>query len=220
MAIQIKFKQRLANLKISLEEFDFFGNTFIKESHPFWIKQYEHSPWYQPKNRNKESFPINRYAVVRHLSQEYWVARDIPKETDFFCIDLDVHETESLYKLYEQIKIIIGIPLVFQSSKSGGLHLYYFLERSFKRKWLAVQLKQVFDNRHITLKPGLIETFPGFNHQHLRLPLGKDSVLLDPSNLSLISQSLQESIQYVKYYKLNHTLFVAQCWDDIYFGAL
>lgn len=80
----------------------------------------------------------------------------------------------------------VGITKLFfvQSSESGGLHLYFVLDRPVNSFRLACVMSRAAENAELTIKRGQLETFPNtkrFNRlfQGHRLPLQQGSYLLD-----------------------------------------
>ena len=94
-------------------------------------------------------------------------------------------QEESLNKLKEELEKW-GITRIFfiQSSYSGGLHFYFFLDREVNTFRLACVLNKVIADAGLEIKRGQLETFPNTKRYNSlfnghRLPLQQGSYLLD-----------------------------------------
>lgn len=94
-------------------------------------------------------------------------------ETRHGVIDIDIeskyHNLESLAGLVADF-IAIGLPLVpYQSSNSGGWHLYFYFDRYAPSQEVEATIKDYLRARKYEIKSGTLEVFPSGNA--LRLPL-------------------------------------------------
>ena len=194
--VRIPFKQRLEYLDITQEHFEFYVELFVKQYTRYW-KRYENSGWFQMQHRDTGGLiPLTKYEVVRFLAGEFWLCKAMAGQNDFFCIDLDNKcGTVELYERYKLISNVLPGPLVIQSSSSYGLHLYYFFSTDYWRPNIKKYLAELLAANGIQIERGYVEPFPGIITQ-MRLPLGKDSILLDPVTLDPLNLTLRESIEY------------------------
>jgi hypothetical protein len=155
----IPFADRLAFLDIVQEDFDLYVRTFVKGYTRYWRRNSYRQSWFQAKHGEKV-IPLSKYAVVRHLAGEFWIAKTIPGKTDFFCLDLDRRgrSRRLAERTYRSVCEILANPLVIQSSKSGGLHLYYFLKEEDWRDNLSVLLEKVLHEGGLVIESGTLET--------------------------------------------------------------
>ena len=196
---RIPFEERLRNIGIA-DNFDFFMQYLdCKINKEYWKRTLK-SFWYQPQHRQtKEAIPQTKYVVLAHLEGQYWIARPLPQLTHFFAIDLDYHSPnkKELIARYDRITNILPNPVVFQSRKSRGLHLYWFFKSLRCTENVSQRLKFFLDCNNLFAESGQLETFPGICH-HLRLPLGRDSYLLDNKTLDSLNLNLHDSIEFIR----------------------
>ena len=120
--------------------------------------------------------PLQDYQILGVVSDEgrglfrgcYWAS-----ETRHGVIDIDqgskYHNPKELQELTENLALV-GLKLVpYQSSNSGGWHLYYFLEDWTHSKEVEKTLKAYLLANKYEIKSGSLEIFPSGNA--LRLPL-------------------------------------------------
>ena len=94
-------------------------------------------------------------------------------------------QEDSLNKLKEELEKWGITRIIFiQSSYSGGLHFYFFLDRLVNTFRLACVLNKVIEDAGLEIKRGQLETFPNTKRYNSlfnghRLPLQQGSYLLD-----------------------------------------
>lgn len=107
----------------------------------------------------------------------YWGA-----ETRHGVIDIDInsryHNTQELTKLLYQFASVGLILTPYQSSKSGGWHLYYFLDDWAPSSEIEQTIKEWLKALGYVLQSGTLEVFPSGNA--LRLPLQQGFAWLAP----------------------------------------
>ena len=93
-------------------------------------------------------------------------------------------------------RIGLTTPVIVQSSWSGGIHVYYFLDRDVNTFRLASLCQVTLIDAKFTIKNGTLELFPNCkprgdksNHKPLRLPLQPNGggLLLDQKGNPLVS---------------------------------
>jgi hypothetical protein len=189
----------LLRLGITQVEFEFYWNTFVQGWHRYWKKKNTGNPfdgWFAANNRAGEPIPLDEYKIFHHLAGDYWTAKRPPGITDFFAIDVDVHDFGGLDERCHALIRTIGPGLVIRSSDSGGVHIYWGLPYKMSSKELGTLLEKILALAGLDIQLGFIETFPG-SVPHLRLPLGRGSVILSPTTLRPLNLSLRHSIRYI-----------------------
>lgn len=197
MEYLMKFNDRLDNAGITNEQIKYYWKTFVKGHHRNWQRRKFDSVWWFCKRKNGAIIPLSKYTVIRHLLGEYWIAKEMAGKTDYFVIDLDFDSENPLGNRYDVITKIFPNPIPLRSSESGGIHLYYFLDWMYWKTEIPKMIMGLLTKNGISLSPGFIELFPG-TINHLRLPLGMDSVILAPKTLLPLNLSLSESIEYIR----------------------
>lgn len=131
--------------------------------------------------RNKKGIKVNQdqwlfqdeylkdMDIVSHLSGLMICSYYITHSTDIFCFDIDLHEkylndeyrTIAQFNKYNFITGIFGTPcLIFQSSKSRGLHLYYKMNQKILFSILKQEILKKIGMTEKELKIMGIEILP------------------------------------------------------------
>ena len=195
LPVRMSLPQKIARLQISEPKFDFYCTTFIKYWGRYRLKK-ENSDWYLVKNRTGIPVRLIKHIVADHLLGKYWVSTFPPEIARHICIDID-HSPEQA-SIYRGIKDWLKSPLTFQSSENGGLHVYAFLSPGFPIRWDKLFSLTQFQlrKRDINIKPGLCEV-PLNPNSSIRLPLGRESSLIDPERNTPLSLSLGETLDLI-----------------------
>ena len=163
----------------------------------FWKKSLSGGNWYMEKK------PITRKDVENHLNERYWVGVR-RKNTPYFILDIDVHSEEAAATRNSRVEKVISCfdekPLMIQSSSSGGVHMYYFLDKSYSVEKVQEVVKRVLGTNGVDLAYGKIELYPSYKTP-VRLPLGKDSFLLN-NNLETLGIEKKEATRRILEYRL------------------
>ena len=125
--------------------------------------------------------------IERHLRGDFWLAVLRAPSTRILAVDLDAKggSTEARRAMLERYRIITEIlppSLVVRSSASGGLHLYWFVTDAVNATSLVASVARRFLEAGLDVRSGAVEIRPT-ETLCLRLPLGRGSVLLQPSTL-------------------------------------
>jgi len=153
----------------------------------YFIDDHRRIPWIRRGKTGWKyiaSNPIARNDVIHHLEQKHHVGV-FRRESSYFLIDTDNKENpkpdeESLETRFHKISSSFPVsPTIIQSSSSKGLHLYYFLDKSYPVERIKEIITQRLNRNGIHLKPGQYELFPTFKSRGHRLPFGRGSYLLD-----------------------------------------
>ena len=122
------------------------------------------------------SRPLDASQIIGVMSNEgrglfrgcYWGA-----ETRHGVIDIDIdsryHNAQELTKLVYKFASVGHILTPYQSSNSGGWHLYYFLDDWAPSSEIEKTIKEWLKALGYVLQSGTLEVFPSGNA--LRLPL-------------------------------------------------
>ncbi|NQV41300.1 MAG: hypothetical protein HQ506_03015 [Candidatus Marinimicrobia bacterium] len=187
-----KYLRHLKSLGIPLSDFHFYWQIFVGYSYPYWKMYDEKIGVRTALGKNKQAIPLNEYEVLNHLLGKHWVFVQHRKLSPLFCIDIDF-KAPNFLKRYSQVVNVLPNPLLFRSSSSRGLHLYYLLKSSLPAKKIHILIKALFKEHDLVEQSGRIEIFPGII-DHLRLPLGEGSCLLDSESLKPLELDLYDSI--------------------------
>ena len=167
----------------------FFNFHVDKRFNGSFIKKMLSGSWFTVKR------PITRGDVEEHLNGNNWVGVR-RATTPYFIVDIDAHTEDGVGSKYYRIQRITECfsakPLWVQSSSSGGLHLYYFLDKEYPVERIQEVVKTVLLNKGVVLEPGTVEIFPS-RKRPIRLPLGAGSFLVD-DDLRKIGFSTEETM--------------------------
>lgn len=130
---------------------------------------------------------------------------DIDKDS-FYHPSKDENAYKSILDTLEDIGLCR--PVVIRSSYSGGLHIYYFFSEKLNTYQTALLIRTILVSSGFKVIDGKLEIFPntkvykklgeGFSQYKMhRLPLQPESgsVILNPSNLEYIGDSLEKFAQ-------------------------
>ncbi len=191
----MSFAEKLGTLQISEEFFELYCSCFIKHWSRYGRKESD-GVWFLVKNRRGRPVHLPKDVVAHHLLGKFWIATFPGNIARYLCLDID--QSSEQMSIYRTIKEWLKAPLVFQSSTSGGLHIYAHLAPDFPismQKLLNIT-EATCKAMRINLSPGVCEIFPRPD-KALRLPLGRGSFLLDPESLSPICTDIGTAIRYI-----------------------
>jgi hypothetical protein len=124
--------------------------------------------------------------IRQHLAGRWWVAVTRAEATRMLSLDLDCKggpdPAGDMLRRYDRIRRILPEPVVFQSSNSRGLHLYWFTAEEIPTEPAVTLLSRVLAEHGVQVGRGTCEVRPSTG-QCLRLPLGAESALLMPDSL-------------------------------------
>ncbi|QLE59872.1 hypothetical protein [Nostoc sp. TCL26-01] len=186
-------------LQPTLEPLDPIGQKFLEYFHHGWGFIYAPTPksGERPHWQTENRYPIQpRNLWQQYLNPEVLLGLRFTKETNYLLIDLDrksqLHPSNSRIKYQQLLASLeeIGLcrPIPIQSSDSGGLHIYYFLEEKQHSYTLACAIQQTLEAAGFKIKGGELEIFPNCkvyskgnpsNFNAHRLPLQTGSYVLD-----------------------------------------
>ena len=211
-----RYLEILERLGITARQFEWF-QRFV--GHP-WVYaiRYPGANWYYPTREDGNPWvkPLSNHHLISHLTHEFWIATGARKSTApnkrghhtvwYFAVDLDYRPKDhadgetamaDLRRRYDAIAACLGTPsLVFQSSASGGLHLYYLLTAPVDLNRLSTgglppkkqtgrgAIERLLRASDIEIAPARCEFYPcptlkgESRGNRLRLPFGRDSRLL------------------------------------------
>jgi hypothetical protein len=197
--LSTKQRRQLAGLGLTVDDYRFLLRRFVGHRFDYSIRKIKGDEWYLTRKR-----PLSHALLISHLKCRRFVATgcrwDSEKRklrTDYFAIDLDYHgDSDSLFSRYDRVVAALGKPtFLFQSSSSGGLHLYYLLDQSVDLHLLRTPdgkrgaVMQRLAGRGIREEAGSVEFYPRGHYirrgvqPRFRLPFGAGSRLLDLESL-------------------------------------
>lgn len=152
--------------------------------------------WVRPKRKDGRPKGYCRVHTLSHLLGNgvfgiYRLCR-----TRVVAIDLDAKNDESRASLvprYRDVRAALNdapcVVLRSSNSASSGLHLYFFLKGRHRAPHVSEVTNSVLRRNGIEPRAGEVEVFPN-PRQGLRLPLGPDSLMLDPQSLDPIAWTM------------------------------
>ena len=188
---------RLASLGLGPDDLQFLADRFLGNVFDFVSQSLPSAKRWTVRHR-----PLTPSDIISHLEGHIvistgarWDRRIRRHLTDFVVIDLDAEE--DIYTRYDATLAALGQPsLVFRSSDSLGLHLYYLLDQAMDLYTLrsdtgdAGVVLSILNGAGIPEEPGRVEVYPRgsterFGIQNrIRVPFGAGSRLLEPESLT------------------------------------
>ena len=191
-----KIAKLLSKAGLTEDDFQFYLQQFVSNRHPYLVPYYR----FGRKFCRGQDEGLSNYQVARHLAglADYGLARG--KETDFFIIDIDFkdHSTDGnrdFHRRLEQVIRLFPAATLIQSSQSGGVHVYQFLDHPEPTTDIHQYVQNRLKNNGMEIKAGGIEVF---THQPIRLPFGKCSYVLDPDRLIRLTNNRKEDIWHIR----------------------
>ncbi|ACC85371.1 hypothetical protein [Nostoc punctiforme] len=183
----------------TLEPLDPLGQRFLEYFHHGWGFIYAPTPksGERPQWQTETRYPLQpRNLWQQYLNPDVLIGLRFTKQTNYLLIDIDrgsqLHPSNSQIKYRQLLASLeeIGLcrPIPIQSSDSGGLHIYYFLEEKQHSYTLACAIQQTLEAAGFKIKGGELEIFPNCkvyskgspsNFNAHRLPLQTGSYVLD-----------------------------------------
>jgi len=193
---RVTLEEKLGALQISKDDFHFYTSTFVQDRSRYLIKE-EGQSWREVKTKNGKSAPLADNIVASHLSGLYEIATAAPMKARHCCII--VQYVEEFRHLYGRIASYLKTPLVFYDRRTKRLHYYCHFDFLISPKKLFLVMSWELD--HIGIMPQL-SSYQIFPHRPLsmRLPLGKDSFLIDPQTVKVVCNGteLKEAIGVIR----------------------
>jgi len=192
---RMSLSEKLDKLQMPSEVFMFYCNLFIRN----WTRYCRRNiggDWFLVKNKQGRLVPLTKDVIANHLLGKFWIATFPQKIARYICFDVD--QSAEQMAIYRVLMEWFRVPLIFRSSSNHGLHLYCYLACDFHitvQKLINITKIELL-KRGVEARPGICEIFPDPT-KPLRLPLGKDSFLLDPQTLQPFSADLTESIRLI-----------------------
>ena len=139
-----------------------------------WISKYALKNWTTPSVPHWLSDGMILRAISGDIEITYGARAG--KKSKFAILDIDAgspyHNAQALLRLRKDLAIAGLVPIVYQSSESGGWHLYIFFNAEEDSEELQHLLEQWLKLTGYEVKQGVLEVFPSAT-QGLRLPLQK-----------------------------------------------
>ena len=193
---RMSLNEKLKRLQISEDDFELYCFIFIKDWSRYCRKEIG-GEWFMVRNRREKPVRLIRHVVGYHLLKKFWISTFPGKIARYLCFDID--ESPEQLAIYRILKEWVKNPLVFRSSSSGGLHIYIHFAPEFLISVQKLQsiAKATCKRLGINVAPGVCEIFPN-RIRSLRLPLGRESFLLDPESLNPICTDVGTAIRHIK----------------------
>jgi len=198
LPLRAQDEEAIAELGIGVPDFLFFRLMFVGSPWTYATKRVTDRDWSLRRGQ-----PLSAPLLIEHLRGARWVATGAKKiarthhfVTNWLAFDLDFGgDVADLYRRYDGVLSAFGRPgLVFRSSDSGGLHLYYFLDDLVHLHQLRKPdgdgaVRRILRTVGLDEVSGQVEVYPRGNYlmrgmgNRLRLPFGAGSMLLDQESL-------------------------------------
>lgn len=182
--VKAKWVSRIAHVGLSFEDLSHFMNLFVDSKFLGYGRRNFDGDWVRIYNRKtRQPVPATWTEICNHLGERYWIGVTNHQCTTRIAIDVDTH-TLSTTAATDRVQMILNaLPffLPFRSSTSGGVHLYCWSIMPRPVGYLKQRLGATLRRIGLTQLPAKnrdIEILPTENCI-LRLPLGKDSYLLN-----------------------------------------
>jgi hypothetical protein len=160
-----------------------FKKTFLNAYRaPFGIQSLGCS-WRTENNHNSY---LTDDKVRAHLNGKYYIGGGTRAYTKYIVVDIDAHNEESqseIWKRADLVKDAFGdvCPEIY-TTPSGGMHMYYMLDRSVWNASANEYAKDVLTNSGMNVRKGYIEILPAGNTL-VRAPMGGGCFALDPKTM-------------------------------------
>jgi hypothetical protein len=193
---QQKLEEKLNVLEISERDLQLYSSTFIQDRTRYLINEAGQG-WKEAKTRNDKNIPLTSDLVASHLLGKHTVATVGPKKTQQFCVIIEC--VRGLRPFYEKIITYLQTPLVFFNSGTEHLFFYTHLDFSISSEKLPLVLSFELDRIGLRRCPAPYRIFPGIC-EFLRLPLGKESFMVDPQTLHVAfpGSEVKAAIEFIR----------------------
>lgn len=184
-------------LGISRRGFKRYCRTFLSHRIELLVKTCPSGGWVNLWRKKHKACPYKERMIFRHLRGFLWIARSYPKHGKYFAIEIGKGmKAENRLQLCRKISSAIPHPLILRTDKDGTIQLYWFLCSAQPKEDIEKALISILVKNGISPIGRSFVTFPG-TCQYLRLPLGRDSTILNNETLCSYGFSLQQSITYI-----------------------
>lgn len=163
--------------------FDSIVRVFDKESESWIYTEYL-----------KKGFCTDKI-IANHLKGNGIYGQELrSNQIGFFVVDLDFKEDTCVEEFWSRVdfcrKRIIAPSKVFQSSKSGGVHIYFFIKPT-SPDIIKERVYRSYTQAGLKIRSGEIEIITS---GVIRLPLGEGSYILDPETFQKIEETKEQTI--------------------------
>ena len=197
----------MAELGIDDDDLQLFCNWLAPVGHPYLLKRVVPSLGMEDGGffPTQLSADLNKGLVAGHLAHHRYTVSTLRAWedagtliTNVLIIDLDQHGAGA--PLSDRLAACLrafGEPdLMFRSSATGGLHLYYLLKEC-EVEHLVARAERLLAAEGVALVSGQVEIFPSGPASYLRMPCGWGSSLLNPDDLSPITDDRNRQLRLV-----------------------
>ena len=189
---RMTLEAKLEALQIFEDDFHFYTSTFVQDRSRYLIKEAGQT-WREAKTKNGKSAPMTDAILSYHLLGKYEIATAAPKITRHCCVI--VQYIEEFRHLYGKITSYLRTPLVFFDKETSRLHYYTHFDFSISPEKLSLIMSWELDRIGImpSLSHYIFPHYPAF----LRLPLGRDSFVIDPQALKPVCKGTDPCTYYL-----------------------
>ena len=195
----------MAELGIDDDDLQLFCNWFAPVGHPFLLKRVVPSLGMEDGGFFPTQLPadLNKGLVAGHLAHHRYTVSTLRAwedagtlVTNVLIIDLDQHGAGAPLsdRLAACLRALGEPDLMFRSSATGGLHLYYLLKEC-EVEHLVARAERLLAAEGVALVSGQVEIFPSGSASYLRMPCGWGSSLLNPDDLSPITDDRNRQLR-------------------------
>jgi len=200
-------RELMAELGIDDDDLQLFCNWFAPVGHPYLLKRVVPSMGMEDGGFFPTQLPadLNKGLVAGHLAHHKYTVSTLRAweeagklVTNVLIIDLDQHGAgPPLSDRLTGCLRALGEPdLMFVSSASGGLHLYYLLQEC-EVEHLYARAERLLAAQGVARVSGQVEIFPSGPASYLRMPCGWGSSLLNPDDMSPITDDKSRQLRLV-----------------------
>jgi hypothetical protein len=194
---KMTFEEKLEALQISEVDFHFYTSTFIQDRRRYLIKE-TGKEWEEMKSKNGKSVPLNDNAICYHLIGKYTIASVAPRISRYLCLVTGVMSNSGVIPFYQEAIQWLQTPLIFFSRNTRLLQFYAHFN-------FTMSTEKLFSI--VTGEPAFSRISRGFVYweirplgdRFLRLPLGNDSVVIDPQTFKPACDGVKEGIEFIRH---------------------
>jgi hypothetical protein len=176
---KMTMEEKLQRLQITAGDLEFYASKFVQDRSCFFIN--EGQGLKEAKIPNGKSLRLTNHIIAYHLLGKYEVAIVAPDKIRQCC--LIVQYVREFQYVYERITTHLRTPLVFFDRETSSLHYYVHFDFSIHTEKLFRIMSWELDR--IGISPHLIYKIFPHHPEFLRLPLGRDSFLIEPQSLKI-----------------------------------
>ncbi|MBN4057079.1 hypothetical protein JYU19_02085 [bacterium AH-315-J21] len=203
-------EERLQLLGITIEIYREYRKLFLEDRDKSCHYRLKGKKW------SKMPFSWNDTIILKHLCGELTIGIPFHDRVKTIMLDIDCHGGSSrgsainvARRAIESIPAILGEPIVYQSSDSGGIRIVWFLDGYCNREKLRKRVEDFLKEGSVAVVSGICEV--RMSRANDRIPFGCNSMLLDPTTFEPCYRlNLSETIQQVSMHRANTVVIRSQ----------